>query len=94
MAWRRWFAFLLGATIGFQAVTPVHAGTYDAFGNWPTHGLLPDGTDVGVSVLYQYDMDRFAGERGALRDADTNRRRYLGFYLRKPGVYDVNVQYD
>lgn len=89
---RRWrLAF---ATTGFLALASAHADEYTVLGNWPTHVRLADGTDVGVSVLYQYDIDRFDGDRGALRDAQTNRRRYLGFYLRKQDVYDVNVQYD
>ena len=70
------------------------AADYDFRGDWPTHVVANDGTDVGVSVLYQYDVNRFTGDGGRFEDAATNRRKYLGWYLRKPGVYDVNVQYD
>ena len=70
------------------------AAGYDFYGDWPTHVVTGDGTDVGVSVLYQYDVNRFSGDGGRFEDAAAQRRKYLGFYARKPGIYDINVQYD
>ncbi|WP_425601031.1 OprO/OprP family phosphate-selective porin [Dyella sedimenti] len=70
------------------------ADGYDFYGNWPTHVTAGDGTDFGLAVLYQYDLNQFSNDGGRLEDAHTNRRRYLGVYLRKPGVYDAIVQYD
>ncbi|WP_255367334.1 porin [Dyella sp. OK004] len=79
------------------AALPSRASAFDAYdfyGNWPTHVVTGDGTDVGISALYQIDLNRFSHDEGRLQDALTNRRKYLGFYVRKQGVYDVNVQYD
>ncbi|WP_019467275.1 OprO/OprP family phosphate-selective porin [Dyella japonica] len=70
------------------------ADNYDVYGNWPTHVTASDGTDFGLAVLYQYDVNRFSNDGGRFEDASTNRRRYLGLYLRKPGVYDAIAQYD
>lgn len=84
----RWAWFALACTGGVQA-----SGD-GLHGDWPTHVVTGDGTDLGVSVLYQYDLNRFSHDGGRFDDAATNRRKYLGFYVRKPGVYDANVQYD
>jgi phosphate-selective porin OprO/OprP len=62
--------------------------------NWPTHYVFDDGTDVGLSLKYQYDVDRFSNDDGRLVDARTNRRKEFGFYLKKKGVYDATVVYD
>ncbi|KRE88531.1 porin [Frateuria sp. Soil773] len=62
--------------------------------NWPTHHVFGDGTDLGLSLKYQYDLDRFSNDRGRLEDARTNRRKELGAYLKKPGVYDAVAAYD
>src|SRR5579859_993292 len=70
------------------------ADGYDFYSNWPTHVTASDGTDFGVAVLYQYDLNRFSNDGGRFDDAQTNRRRYFGLYLRKPGLYDAIVQYD
>lgn len=67
---------------------------YDFYGNWPTHVVTGDGTDIGISALYQGDLNRFSHDDGRFQDALTNRRKYLGFYVKKQGVYDLNVQYD
>lgn len=67
---------------------------YDFYGNWPTHVTASDGTDFGLAVLYQYDINEFSQDDGRFEDVHTNRRRYLGLYLRKPGVYDAIAQYD
>jgi len=70
------------------------ADDYSFYSNWPTHVTAGDGTDFGLAVLYQYDTNQFSQSGGRLEDASTNRRRYLGLYLRKPGLYDAIVQYD
>lgn len=70
------------------------ADDYDFYGNWPTHVTASDGTDVGLAVLYQYDLNQFSNDDGRFEDASTNRRRYLGLYVRKPGLYDAIAQYD
>src|ERR1700761_1209596 len=70
------------------------ADNYDVYSNWPTHVSASDGTDFGVAVLYQYDVNQFSNDAGKFEDANTNRRRYFGLYLRKPGVYDAIAQYD
>jgi phosphate-selective porin OprO/OprP len=63
-------------------------------GDWPTHVKLDDGTDLGASALWQYDLDRFSGDDGRFADAQTNRRKYLGFYVKKKGVYDAKAEFD
>ncbi|MDR3446837.1 MULTISPECIES: porin [unclassified Dyella] len=70
------------------------ADGYDFYSNWPTHVTASDGTDFGLAVLYQYDVNQFSHDNGKFDDAGTNRRRYFGLYLRKPGVYDAIAQYD
>ncbi|QNK01154.1 OprO/OprP family phosphate-selective porin [Dyella telluris] len=70
------------------------ADSYDFYSNWPTHITASDGTDVGLAVLYQYDVNQFSNDGGRLEDSSTNRRRYFGAYIRKPGVYDAIAQYD
>lgn len=76
------------------AAAPAAASDYSWQGDWPTHYTFADGTDLGASVLYQYDVNDFSNDKGLLPDAHTNRRKYFGFYLRKRGVYDVVAQYD
>lgn len=75
----------------------VHAGdapSYDFRNNWPTHVVLDDGTDLGIAFKYQYDVDRFSHDDGRLADAQTNRRKELGAYVKKKGVYDATAVYD
>lgn len=75
----------------------VHAGdapSYDFRDHWPTHVTLGDGTDIGIAFKYQYDVDRFSHDDGRLADAQTNRRKELGAYLKKKGVYDAIAAYD
>lgn len=62
--------------------------------NWPTYYVFDDDTDVGLALKYQYDVDRFSNDDGRLADAQTNRRKELGFYVKKKGVYDATVVYD
>lgn len=82
-------------------VTPlaIHAadranGPYDFATDWPTHYVFGDGTDLGLSLKYQYDVDRFGDDGGRFEDAQTNRRKELGFFIKKKGVYDATVLYD
>ncbi|NII55523.1 porin [Luteibacter sp. SG786] len=67
---------------------------YDWRTNWPTHYVFADGTDVGLSLKYQYDLDRFSHDEGTYEDAQTNRRKEFGFFVRKKGVYDGTVVFD
>jgi phosphate-selective porin OprO and OprP len=62
--------------------------------NWPTHHVFKDGTDLGVSLKYQYDLDRFGSDGGRIGDAQGFRRRELGAYLKKKGVFDAVAVYD
>ena len=62
--------------------------------NWPTHYVFADGTDLGLAVKYQFDLDRFSHDGGRFEDAQTNRRKEFGFYLRKKGVYEATAVYD
>lgn len=67
---------------------------YDWRTNWPTHYVFADGTDVGLSLKYQYDLDRFSNDQGVYEDAQTNRRKEVGIFVRKKGVYDGTVVFD
>jgi phosphate-selective porin OprO/OprP len=62
--------------------------------NWPTHHVFADGTDLGMSLKYQFDLNRFSADRGMLDDAQTSRRKEVGIYLKKKNVYDATVVYD
>jgi phosphate-selective porin OprO/OprP len=79
----------MAATAADGADVPYHFAT-----NWPTHHVFGDGTDLGVSLKYQYDLDRFSNDAGRFEDAQTNRRKEIGVYLKKKGVYDATVVYD
>lgn len=70
------------------------ADDYNFYSNWPTHLTTSDGTDFGLAVLYQYDINRFSNDDGRFEDSSTNRRKYLGLFVRKPGFYDAIAQYD
>lgn len=88
---------LLLASLAFLAARPAAATDGPAYSfadNWPTHHVFDDGTDLGLSLKYQYDLDRFSNDDGRLPDAQTNRRKELGFYLKKKGVYDATAVYD
>ncbi|MCR6700007.1 MAG: porin [Dokdonella sp.] len=96
-------AFAVAAALagGEAAATAPPSGHAAAYGidDWPTHVVLADGSDLGLSAQYQFDTNRFSGDRlpdGSDRFADetANRRKELGFYLRKKGVYDLGSVYD
>ncbi|RDS80137.1 porin [Dyella monticola] len=76
------------------APTTAKAGDDDWLYNWPTHKTFSDGTDIGLVLRYQYDVNDFSSDDNKFTDAHTNRRKYLGFYIKKPGVYDATVYYD
>lgn len=69
-------------------------GPYSFAANWPTHYVFDDGTDFGLALKYQYDIDRFPNDGGRLADAHTNRRKEVGLYLKKKGVYDAVLGFD
>lgn len=86
----------LAASTGLALCVPAKtkAADYDWLNNWPTHAQLSDGTDIGLVLRYQYDVNDFSHDDNKFTDSHTNRRKYLGFYIRKPGVYDATVYYD
>ena len=86
---------LPGVTVALAlAALPAAAQDYSFPGDWPTHHVFADGTDFGITGLYQYDVDDFSHDDGLLRDAHTNRRKYLALYLKKKGVYDAKAEFD
>ena len=67
--------------------------------DWPTHHVVADGTDLGLSASFQYDLNRFSNDRladGSARfeDAEAFKRREFGFFVRKKGVYDAGALFD
>jgi phosphate-selective porin OprO/OprP len=87
-------AALMVGIPGMACAAEGQAGAYSFANDWPTHYVFDDGTDLGLALKYQYDVDRFSGDDGRLPDAQTNRRKELGFYVKKKGVYDATVVYD
>jgi phosphate-selective porin OprO/OprP len=64
--------------------------------DWPTHYTFTDGTDLGLTAAYRYDINDFSDDtlpNGSHRfeDSATNRRKELGITLRKKGVYDAII---
>lgn len=67
--------------------------------DWPMHYTFADGTDIGLTGIYRWDINDFAGDTlangaPAFADSHTNRRKGFGFTVNKPGVYDVFVEYE
>lgn len=87
-------AALAMAIPAMASATGSQASHYDFAGDWPTHYVFDDGTDLGLALKYQYDLDRFSNDDGRLVDAQTNRRKELGLYVKKKGVYDATAVYD
>ena len=85
---------LAASAFAVLASCMARAGDDDRLYKWPTHFTTGDGTDIGLVLRYQYDVNDFSHDEGKFADAHTNRRKYLGFYLKKPGVYDATVYYD
>jgi phosphate-selective porin OprO/OprP len=84
----------ISALLAVWAPSNAKAGDDDWLYNWPTHFKTDDGTDIGLVLRYQYDVNNFSHDDDKFTDAHTNRRKYLGFYVKKPGVYDATVYYD
>ncbi|HEY6894652.1 MAG TPA: porin [Rhodanobacteraceae bacterium] len=77
------------------------AGSAQAYDleDWPTHYTFADGTDLGLVLVYRYDVNDFSDDRKpdgshAFEDSSTNRRKELGLSLKKKGVYDAIVDYE
>ena len=80
------------------ACTPGTSRAYD-MEDWPTHYTFGDGTDVGLTGAYRYDINDFSHDTLAngshrFEDSATNRRKELGVTLRKKGVYDAIVDFE
>jgi phosphate-selective porin OprO/OprP len=80
------------------AVAAKSAHAYD-INDWPTHYLFSDGTDFGLVMAYRYDVNNFSHDQepdgsNAFEDSSTNRRKELGLFMRKKGVYDAIVDYE
>jgi phosphate-selective porin OprO/OprP len=74
------------------------AHAYD-FEDWPTHYTFSDGTDLGLVLVYRYDVNNFSDDTrpdgsSAFEDSATNRRKELGLSLKKTGVSDAIVAYE
>ncbi|HEY6984894.1 MAG TPA: porin [Rhodanobacteraceae bacterium] len=83
------------------AAVAVFAGSAHAYDweDWPTHYTFSDGTDLGLTMVYRYDVSDFSDDRkpdgsNAFEDSATNRRKELGVTLKKKGVYDAIVDYE
>jgi phosphate-selective porin OprO/OprP len=52
---------VLPAAIVFVLLTPLSR----AYGldDWPTHYTFGDGTDIGLTAVYRYDIDEFSDDR-------------------------------
>src|SRR5215467_6474564 len=86
------------ATVAVAAAFAAPAHAYD-LEDWPTHYTFGDGTDLGVVMVYRYDVNDFSDDTKpdgshAFEDSATNRRKELGLQLRKKGVYDAIVDYE
>ncbi len=90
------YALIAAATVAAALASPARA--YD-LEDWPTHYTFSDGTDFGLVMVYRYDVNDFSDDRkpdgsNAFEDSSTNRRKELGLYLKKKGVYDAIVDYE
>lgn len=88
---------LAPVALALIASTAAHATGHQPYGpagDWPTHHVFDDGTDLGLAFKYQYDVDRFLDDGGRFRDAHTNRRKELGVFLKKKGVYSATAVFD
>ena len=89
----------LSATIAlFLAAAAAPASAYDRE-DWPVHYTFGDGTDIGLTGVYRYDINQFSEDRRAdgrhaFEDSHTNRRKELGLTVKKKGVYEAIVDYE
>jgi phosphate-selective porin OprO/OprP len=86
----------IAATLMLAASSAAQA--YDR-NDWPTHIVLDDGTDIGLSAAFQYDWLEFSKDRldnGSHRFNYISdfKRREAGFFVRKKGVYDAGAIFD
>jgi phosphate-selective porin OprO/OprP len=87
----------MAVAVAFAArVGAAHA--YDVE-NWPTHYTFANGADLGLVMVYRYDVNDFGDDRlpdgtRQFDDSATNRRKELGLTLKKKGVYDAIVDYE
>ena len=87
--------------MGWGIAAAMLAGSAQAYDleDWPTHYAFADGTDLGLVLVYRYDVNEFGDDEKpdgshAFEDAATNRRKELGLTLRKKGVYEAIVDYE
>lgn len=84
------------ALLACGLASPVAAADADA---WPTSVALGQGVTAGAKGLFQYDFNRFAGDRlpdGTHRfdDAHTWRRQEVNLYVTRKAVFTINAGYD
>lgn len=89
-------AFVIAAVALHIFAAP--AAAYD-LNDWPVHYTFGDGTDIGLTGVYRYDLNDFSDDtlpNGSSRfdDSHTNRRKELGLTLKKKGVYDAVIAYE
>lgn len=89
---------LIRTTVTCLALMAANTSAADR-NDWPTHHVFADGTDLGLSASFQYDLNRFSNDRladGSARfdDAEAFKRREFGFFVRKKGVYDAGALFD
>jgi len=88
---------LLAAALGGLLSCAASAADFD---QWPTHYTFSDGTDLGLTGSYAYDLNDFSGDRGygtpatTLQDDDAMRRQEFGMFLKKKDVYDFTASMD
>src|SRR3954468_5190843 len=89
------------AKLGVAAALGGWIGTAHGYDveDWPTHYTFSDGTDVGLLLVYRYDINDFSDDRlpdgsHAFEDSHTNPRKGLGLTLKKKGVYDAVADYE
>jgi len=86
------------ATTVLLLVLATPAVGYDR-NDWPTRHVFADGTDLGLSLSYQYDLNHFSSDKLAngtsrFADAEAFKRREFGFFMRKKGIYDAGALFD
>lgn len=90
-------AHAIGVAIALAFIA-ASAKAYDQE-NWPVHYTFGDGTDLGATGMYRYDLNHFSADglpdgTDRFEDSHTNRRKELGLTLKKKDVYDAIVDYE
>ena len=88
----------IALAVAIAAAQAPFARAYD-LNDWPTHYTFSDGTDIGLTGAYRYDLNDFSHDtlpngKPAFADSHTNRRKELGLTLKKKGVYDAIIDYE